>query len=936
MIRDVTVTSLPPIPVGSRFAGYIHGLAGDHKLSVGLETSESVYESTVDTNGAFSFTSDIPDGQYRLSVSSGSAYFTEPARRIDIDPSNSECETQIVLLRARPMVPRENGSTYVWKQDGTVGGHVLMSDIPDHLEPRLESKYNVILTDDSSRRLQDNIDNDMVEFAKNDQPTSMKWTRDYAVRLFQTLEKIPKTNSLQKLKWHLTSEHVNDDIEFDDKKVVISVDVFKHAKPLVVDRPSESFFSRKLYMACVRFVIDNVIAETNSQNETEESRRLVQLAHILDKRFGVEVSTSNIRYMELTKSTTGGEDSEYFQAFHATELLSIVAMLEEMPEGLHKLENLKTLVRRKTSRPHPLYPSAAAVAWPFENANYIEFMDKSFTSNLEDTFRLILHEKGHFIYADSKLFPESAKEAWNTIGKWSKLPDGKWTTSEEETFVSAYAHLKNPNEDFAESLAAYIRQPKHLKRRAPEKYKFIQDHIVKGVRYETRHREDLTFQVLNLWPNEDAPGKIDRIHINVAGQPKEDKMVQITITLKNDVNRDDTAKSIYLRLRHSTEPVFKDMHFRPAPRTGGARPPSSHELVGRVELSKYAPKGDWTTDQIIITDAVGNQRYVRVTNYGWQCNLNNQLEDRVPPVYKGNTLQHQLSIIGQSQSQLLTITWDVEEKYMIKPHHAACYVTLIPPKHEKGTQFYGISKWDTNVVPLSGDLFRCTVAFNIPNFYQNGIYEIGVLAMHDLAGYKVTQTFHSEDAKDKQGRYQEPPKKFSISTAKPDNEPPEIKPTSIKISAKPTNIDAPNGETEVSFSVDIRDQGIAGVDIITYFFMNPDDQLVQGFIDHSNKGTPTFEGNPEEYKTYSKTHLLPVGSQQGTWALHSLEIYDKARNVKNYIFVEVVRSSSPSENQLHVTPELTDTEKEGSVGANVVKKENMFIKKEFGVRHESS
>ena len=61
---------------------------------------------------------------------------------------------------------------------------------------------------------------------------------------------------------------------------------------------------------------------------------------------------------------------------------------------------LKYLVRRLDGTPHPLHPTAPAVAWT--SAGYIEFMESAFQGQgLDYIHRLILHEKAHFLSINS-------------------------------------------------------------------------------------------------------------------------------------------------------------------------------------------------------------------------------------------------------------------------------------------------------------------------------------------------------------------------------------------------------------------------------------------------------------------------------------------------------------------------------------------------------
>ena len=197
-------------------------------------------------------------------------------------------------------------------------------------------------------------------------------------------------------------------------------------------------------------------------------------------------------------------------------------MFEELPEGFHKQDGLKYMVRRINGQDHPKYKTAAAIAWT-GNSDYlsdndeinnskmfvIEWMEKAFNNgNIGDLHRLILHEKAHFLWEYT--FDDKLKNDWSEIGGWFKDPSSPsgWSTSNTSEFVSAYAHLKNPNEDMAESIAFYITNPDKLLNVSVKKYEFIRDRVMHGTRYVALIREDLTFTVYNLFPDYTFPEKL--------------------------------------------------------------------------------------------------------------------------------------------------------------------------------------------------------------------------------------------------------------------------------------------------------------------------------------------------------------------------------------------------------------------------------------------
>ena len=123
------------------------------------------------------------------------------------------------------------------------------------------------------------------------------------------------------------------------------------------------------------------------------------------------------------------------------------------------------------------------------------------------------------------LFTAELRADWINVTGWyedAEQPSG-WATTEDTTFVSAYAHLSNPNEDMAESVSFYVENPYRLMACCNSKYVFIRDRIMHGYRYISRVRESLTFQVFNLFPDFVYPGKINRVDIIVTGTPYEDK-----------------------------------------------------------------------------------------------------------------------------------------------------------------------------------------------------------------------------------------------------------------------------------------------------------------------------------------------------------------------------------------------------------------------------
>ena len=305
------------------------------------------------------------------------------------------------------------------------------------------------------------------------------------------------------------------------------------------------YYSQRLHHALVRFVTDN------GRDESAYER-------ILQERFGLTTLIED--YEALTANTTQ-EPASRFQAFHSEEIVQVINNLEEMPAGMHSVPGLRFLVRRLDGTPNPRNPSASAIAWT--DAGYIEFMDAAFDNeSVLYTHRLIIHEKAHFLWAH--LFDERLKQDWIALGGWYRDANtaSGWATTKQTEFVSAYAHEENPNEDLAESIAYFTVNPQKLRSRSIGKYEFVRDRIMQGNIYISKIREDLTFEVYNLYPDYLYPGKIRRVDIVVEGADEESKQVRVEIELHATGHVLEGATRAYVRLYSEADTTW-DLFLRP-------------------------------------------------------------------------------------------------------------------------------------------------------------------------------------------------------------------------------------------------------------------------------------------------------------------------------------------------------------------------------------
>ena len=697
-----------------------------------------------------------------------------------------------------------------------------------------------------------------------------------AYRLLQTFESIPQNinnpyyedRSVPLSVWKLTDRHVQNDItieyEYDARLVSIAADAFVNATPLLaqIDGVRGRYFSKLLHRAVVRFATDN-----------GADRRA--LDKILEERYAVSVNIPD--YTELTKHTTG-EHAGRFDEFKNEELIAIIAMLEEYPTGMIKTPGLRYLVRRVDGTIHPTH-TAAAVAWT--GAGYIEFMEVAFRdTSLADIHRLILHEKAHFLW--DYLFDARLKKDWIRLGGWFENPDDPdgWSTTKQVEFVSAYAHGKNPNEDMAESIAHYIVNPDKLRSRSPVKYEFIQNRVMHGTRYISRIRQDLTFQVYNLYPDYVYPGRIVRVDIQVEGEPEQDKEITVEIELHTE-SKLDNASSAYSRI-FSSKNSYIDMGFEPVDERG-QRVASSHILRSHPKkLSRYAADGYWISDQISISDMNDFQRHSGQRDFQWQLYINNPLADCEPPTYVPNSMHLSLAdAITEAGRpyQILTAEWKVYEKNEIE----YAFISI----NDENTNSYSLFGYGKPVANV-GDLRTIRVQLDVGDYSQTGIHKVQYLRNKDIA--KNTQDVYFSDYQNRRSdtsiQLDEPPATIYIETTNPDTTPPTLDLNRITVEAKPTRPDAPNGETIVEITFRAKDD-VSGIHRFSMRLRDP----AGGRHHFWGQSTPGFyfQGDPTEEREYEKTIVLPVGSIPGTWGLAELTIYDKAKNKLRADFTEIVR-----------------------------------------------
>lgn len=830
----------------------LQGLDSGAKAYISFGSASYLKTIEVESDGAYSF-AEVPSGNYFIKVESD-GYSANNAVEVKIDHNGVITPSNIQLI-VEKLVVNEDAFKHSWTQDQSTSGNTntayintqedilflgqLVEKADEAAADMLHFKYNIVLSNEQE-----------------------KWTQEYAYRILETMKQIPQDirASYQDpegliSKWVLVDEHLSNDIEVvnntEGKLVMISKDAFVYASPQVAiyDGVRGAYFSKRLHSSLVRYV-------------TDFGNDYTAVERILNERFGCSTNIPN--YVTLTALTTA-EDEHLFQAFTPEELINIVTMFEEMPSGFHVVDGLDYLVRRKNGIDHPSHPNAPAVAWT--GSGYIEFMESAFSANIEHMFRLILHEKAHFLW--TFVFSEEIRNDWIEIGGWYENPSDEdgWSTSLQTEFVSAYAHKKNPNEDMAESISYYIQNPELFQSRSINKYEFIRDRIMHGTRYITTIPEELTFEVLNLFPDYDYPGKIKNIDIEVLGAPEEDKVITVEIELQNVEGYEDGASKAYTRVV-STQGTFFDLHLKP---TNG----DSHLLSASIDLSKHAKSGNWNVDQIVVTDIVGNARFEGSEDFIWRMYVNNPLEDLISPEYVAGSLTYDLKEIVENNRMIseLTMTFEVEENLRMRAN-SPVYVRLANNSavlQSSTDQQYGVFD----------ELARiATVVYRFTEYMPSGEYYVTQIGLTDEAKNKSTVNF--TDSPDDQAK-----QLITIQSSNPDTEAPEIDLNNISITARPTNPEMPDGETIVDITYYAKDNK-SGLGRVSYILRDPQGISHTEFHYHDNFYTEFFEGDPTVWSAYSINIILPKGSAPGIWGLSSMNIQDKAWNKRGYDFTETI------------------------------------------------
>ena len=359
---------------------------------------------------------------------------------------------------------------------------------------------------------------------------------------------------------------------------------------------------------------------------------------------------------------------------------------------------------------------------------------------------------------------------------------------------------------------------------------------------------------------------------------KRDKKITIEFELHTESSL-DAATSTWVRI-YSQKGSWFDISMRPIDSLGN-RIASGHILRGTKTISKHSAHGYWAPDQITLKDAQGNERHGSQTDFGWKLYVNNPLADDTPPAYVKNSMRLSLSEsteVGRP-IQILTAHCRIFEEIGVDQ----IYATLNDSNSETYSKW--MTKWGYN--PQTGE---ASVILEIPDYFQSGTYALNYIEMRDIAlnvrGVYFTDPGHRVG--ENREVIDELPATIEIQTTNPDTIPPVLDLNAITIQAKPTNPQAPNGETQVDITFRIKDN-ISGYSKTAMYLRDPNGVRHHFWHHGQDFHKIYFSRDPIVYETYERTIILPVGSIPGTWGLAEMQVYDKAYNTLRVDFTEIIR-----------------------------------------------
>lgn len=302
------------------------------------------------------------------------------------------------------------------------------------------------------------------------------WTEEQAKMLLNTYESIYQqssdiTQTIPASIWKISKEANQNDIMIETveniKHITISSDVFSNGESLTNNTQDEFLYNKQLFRAVAQVITENWTKIDAVKLILKDGTDRYAIELVLKEMYGLSLVLTDTPEAEKIRQKLRKYIGEVkISQFTNQELMMLMSIYEKFPIGMHKIPKLKYLL---CSQKAPYAGSAWIVA------DCVEYTKRTFKiKNQKEFQRVILHEKAHFLW-EYALNGKLRKE-WSEFGGWRKDRNNRfgWTkTKERKEFVTDYAYAKNPNEDWAESVAYYIIYPNKLRLSSNVKYEFI-------------------------------------------------------------------------------------------------------------------------------------------------------------------------------------------------------------------------------------------------------------------------------------------------------------------------------------------------------------------------------------------------------------------------------------------------------------------------------
>lgn len=306
----------------------------------------------------------------------------------------------------------------------------------------------------------------------------LTWTTKQAGELLDTFgsiyQKSEYTNhNMNPSVWKISDEDLQDDVRIESvnnlKHVTISSNVFSIDETQVEKTQDVLLSNKRLFRVVAQFVTENWTNISTVKLLLKEGADRYALELVLKEMYGLSlVSIDTPEAKKIAQKLRKYIGKLRISKFTNQELIMLMSVYEKFPKGLHKIPRLKYLVRSQQA------PYAGS-AWII--ADCVEYAAPTFRIKNQNEFqRIIFHEKAHFLW-EYALNGKLRKE-WSELGGWHKDQNNKygWSkTKSRKEFVTDYAYSKNPNEDWAESVAYYLIHPNKLRLCSLAKFKFVDD-----------------------------------------------------------------------------------------------------------------------------------------------------------------------------------------------------------------------------------------------------------------------------------------------------------------------------------------------------------------------------------------------------------------------------------------------------------------------------